>query len=210
MKEIVIVGAGGFGRELLQWIKDINKVENKWIIKGFIDDNLTALNGYDCDYNVIGAVKDWQPSKNEVYACAIANPQIKEKVALGLKVRGAVFTSVIHPKASLGSYNKIGEGLVMYPGARINVNTKIGDYVTLLSSGIGHDVNIGDYSTISSYCGVNGHVQIGSRVFIGGNAVIIPSKKIGDDAYVGAGSVVVSNVKAGTKVFGNPAKRLTI
>jgi len=59
MKEIIIVGASGFGRELLQWIKDINKIENRWIIKGFIDDNLSALDNYKCDYKVIGKVREW-------------------------------------------------------------------------------------------------------------------------------------------------------
>ncbi len=210
MKEIIIVGAGGFGRELLQWIKDINKVDCKWRIKGFIDDNRKALEGYECDYSVIGKISDWQPNENEVYACAIAEPKTKEKVITLLKNKGAVFESIIHPKASLGSFNKIGNGLIMYPGARLNVNIMIGDFVTLLSTGIGHDVSIGDFSTISSHCGINGHVQIGKRVFIGGNAVIIPSKKIGDDVYVGAGSVVIRNVKAGTKVFGNPAKKVNI
>jgi hypothetical protein len=60
MQELIIVGAGGFGRELLQWVKDINKVKQKWIIRGFIDDNLKALDNYECDYNIIGGIEDWQ------------------------------------------------------------------------------------------------------------------------------------------------------
>ncbi len=210
MKEIIIVGAGGFGRELLQWIKDINKVENKWIIKGFIDDNTSVLDNYECDYKVIGTIRDWEPNQGEVFACAIANPKIKEKIVTELKTKGANFEQIIHPRASIGEFNKIGEGVIMYPSARLTVNIKIGDFVSLLSSGVGHDVTIGDYSTISSNCGINGHVQLGKRVFIGSNSVIIPSRKIRDDAYVGAGSVVVSNIKSGTKVMGNPAKRLSL
>lgn len=210
MKEIIIVGAGGFGRELLRWIKDINQAGSKWIIKGFIDDNKSSLDGYECDCKVIGTIKDWQPNENEVFACAIANPKTKEKIVKSLKSRGAKFESIIHPRATIGEFNKIGEGVIMYPKAGLTVNIVVGDFVTLLSSGIGHDVVIGDYSTISSNCGINGHVQIGERVFIGSNSVIIPSKKIGNDAYIGAGSVVVSNVKLETKVMGNPAKRFSL
>ena len=73
MKDIIIVGAGGFGRELLQWIKDINKVENKWNIKGFIDDNINALSEYMCDYEVIGTISEWEPKKNEMFAISIDN-----------------------------------------------------------------------------------------------------------------------------------------
>lgn len=208
MQELIIVGAGGFGRELLQWVKDLNKVEHKWNIKGFIDDNLEALSKYRCDYEVIGKISDWQPAKDEVFACAIANPRLKEKIVVSLKERGAKFVTIIHPNAIIGEFNIVGEGVIIYPGARVTVNVKIGNFVTLLSSSIGHDVNIGDYSTISAFCGINGNVVIGKRVFTGSNAVIVPSRKIGDDAYIGAGSAVVTNIKAGTKVMGNPAKKV--
>lgn len=207
MKELIVVGAGGFGRELLHWIKAINREHKKWIIKGFIDDNLGALDGYECDYQVIGRIDSWQPGPAEVFACAIAHPQTKEQVVTELKARGAFFENIIHPQASTGEFNKIGEGLVMYPKANLTVNVTIGNFVTLLSSA-GHDVTIGDYSTISSFCGLNGKVQIGKRVFLGSHVAIVPGRKIGDDAFIAAGSVVVSNVKPNKKVMGNPAKTM--
>ena len=210
MKEIIIVGAGGFGKELLQWIKDINKLKNRWIIKGFIDDNLSALDNCECDYNVIGKIKEWQPEENEFFTCAIANPKIKEKIVKHLKQRGAKFDSIIHPRAMIGEFNKIGEGIVIYPGARLTVNITIGKFVTLLSSGIGHDVQIGDFSTISSHCSINGKVKLGKRIFLGSNSTIIPERTVGDDVYIGAGSVVIRNIKSCTKVFGNPARVINI
>jgi len=210
MKELIIVGAGGFGRELLQWAKDINKVNNRWLIKGFIDDDINAINGYKCSHNVIGTIKGWVPSKKEVFACAIANPKTKEQIITDLKAKGALFTDLIHPTALIGEHNMIGEALIMYPYARITTNTIIGDYVTLLSSVVGHDAQIGDYTTISSHCGINGKVKLGKRVFLGSHATIIPEKNIGDDAYIAAGSVVFNNVKQERKVMGNPAKKFTL
>jgi acetyltransferase-like isoleucine patch superfamily enzyme len=82
--------------------------------------------------------------------------------------------------------------------------------VFISKTDIGHDAVIGDFSTISSLCGVLGNVKIGNRVFLGSHAVILPSVSIGDNAYVGAGSVVIRNVKANTKVFGNPARRYDV
>lgn len=206
MKDLIIVGAGGFGRELLQWIKDINRVSQTWNIKGFIDDNPNALLGYDCDYSVIGSIADWESGDNEVFALAIAEPHTKVSVVGVLKQRGAEFADIIHPLAKISEFTKHGEGLVMYPSAALNVNTKVGDFVTLLSSGIGHDVVVDDYATISSYCGIPRGVHIGKRAYLADHAVILPEHSVGDDAYVGAGSVVVRNVPAGKKVFGNPAK----
>jgi sugar O-acyltransferase (sialic acid O-acetyltransferase NeuD family) len=187
LKELYIVGAGGFGRELLQWVKDINAVQEKWIIKGFLDDNL-----------------------NEELALGIAEPHIKEKLVKMLMDKGAKFATVIHPSARICEFCEYGEGLVMYPNSAIGPNCKVGNYVTLLSSGLGHDAEVDDFVTICSYCGVSGHVKIGKRSFIASHVVLPPSKKVGEDAYVGAGSVVVRNVRAGKKVFGNPAREIDL
>ncbi len=210
MKDMIIVGAGGFGREMLQWITDINQENKTWNIKGFLDDNRNALDKYSYPIKVIGTIKDWVPSANEVFACAIANPDIKETVVKHLKSRGAEFASIIHPNAAIGSYNQLGEGVVIYPGARIAVDVKIGDFVTFLHSFAGHDVRIGDYSTVFGGSSLNGFVNVGRSVMISSHVDVIPERKIGDHAFIGAGSVVVDNVKANTKVFGNPAKKMIL
>lgn len=210
MKDIIIIGAGGFGRELLQWIKDINKVKPTWTIKGFIDDNLGSLAGIECDYKVLGTISDWVPSDNEVFALAIANPKTKEKIVGIMKQKGAKFVDVIHPTAKICDFSEHGEGLIMYPHSMLCPNSKVGNYVTLLFSGIPHDAIVEDYVTISSYCGLTRGVHIGERAYLADHASVLPEKTIGNDAYVGMGSVVVRNVPVGKKVFGNPAKIIDI
>ncbi len=208
MKDLIIVGASGFGRELVQWVEDINKETPEWNILGFIDDNPNALDGCKCDYGIIGAIQDWMPSDKQYYACALAFPDVKYRIVTMLKERGAKFATLIHPTALVNKYAVIGEGVVVTPRSNINPDTKIGDFVSVLGSGIGHDSCVGSFSTLSGRCSINGHVQIGERVYVASGVTIAPSKKIGDDAYVGIGSVVISNVKPGTKVFGNPAKKM--
>lgn len=211
MKNLIIVGAGGFGRELLQWCKDIQKVKREWDIMGFIDDNLAALDGYLCNYKVLGTIDEWRPRENQVFALAVADPKTKENVVERLARRGAEFVSVIHPDAKIGDFNKLGNGLVLYPNARITVNVTIGDFVTVLdNTSIGHDVVIGDYTTISASCGINGHVEVGKYSFFGCNASTIPGIRIGDECHIGVGSVVVNNIKPRMHVFGNPAKRIAL
>ncbi len=209
MKELIIVGAGGFGRELLQWSKEINSIEPRWEIKGFIDDNPEALTGYDCDYGIIGSIRDWQPTENEQFVIALGFPAVKNKVVGSLLERGADIVSLIHPDAHIGSFCKIGRGCIIYPDCRITVNVSIGDYVTVLSQNfIGHDASIGDYSTLFGGCSVNGHVAIGERTLLNNGVSTVPSIKIGNDVNVGAGSFVVSNVRDGRHVFGNPARKI--
>ena len=206
MKKIIIVGAGGFGRELLQWIKDINSASPTWEIAGFIDDDPDALSEVECDYGVIGSIRDWQPKDDEVFALALGNPATKEKIVAAMKAKGAVFTPVIHPTATLTAFSKYGEGLIMFPYAKLSVNSAVGDFVTILSSGIGHDVYVGDYSTISGMCSILPNVKLGKRVFLAANVAITYDVKVGDDAYLGVGSIVLKDVAAGQRTFCNPAR----
>lgn len=209
MKDLIIVGAGGFGRELLQWVKDINKIEKKWNIVGFIDDTENPLKDKCCDYKVVGRIVDWQPKDNQEFVVAIGDPVGKEKVVQLLKEKGAQFATVIHPTANISEFAKIGEGVVIYPNSVIGPDTAIGNHVTILTStGIGHDAVIKEYTTISSFCDITGYVQIEKRVFIASRVSVIPKRKIGEGAYLGVGSVVIRNVRAGKHMFGNPAQEL--
>lgn len=208
MNKIYIVGAGGFGRELLWWIKDINKVKPAWEIAGFLDDDLHALDQYECDYKVVGTIKDWQPKEDEVFALALGSPALKRKIVKLLKVKGAKFASVIHPTAMVSEFAHYGEGFIMFPYAKLSANSTVGDFVTLLATPIGHDTIIGDYSVISGSCNVVRNVVIGKDVFLAAGACIAQDIHVGDGAYIGLGAVVLKDVKPGTKMFGNPARAL--
>lgn len=210
MKNLVIVGASGFGREILQWVKDCNANGESWEVKGFIDDNLDALNTYPCDKKIIGSITSYDILDDDYFVVAIAIPAIKKRIVEDLKLRGAKFAAIIHPTAIVGDYCSLGEGIVITPRAKISPNVTIGNFVTILGSAVGHDAVLSDYCTITGNCSVNGHVHLGEGVFVGSNACIAPGKKIGAWAYVGMGSMVISNVKPDTKVMGNPAKRINI
>lgn len=206
MTDIIIVGAGGCGREVANWIEDINKMEESWNILGFLDDNLEAFNDFPSKYQIIGTIKEHKPRVDVKYAMGIANPEVKKIVGSALIKKGAQFASIIHPSTRLYSEYNLGVGLVTYPNSKIATGCRIGDFVTLQSTILGHDSQLEDYVTVSSNCGITGGTKLREGCFIGDHACIAVGLEIGAGAYVGIGSVVIRDVPNSTRVFGNPAR----
>lgn len=209
MKNLYLVGAGGFGRELLNHIQTVHETHGaRWNIKGFLDDTDDPLHGKACDYGVVGTIRGYTPAPEDVLLMCIADPQAKRELVPFLKDKGAVFDSFLSPAAYLGRHNQIGEGAIVYAGFAMSVNVRIGDFATLLSCELAHDTQVGDYCTILGHAALLGNVSVGNGVFIGDSAKIAPNVQIGDDAYICMGSIVLKNVPAGAKVLGNPAREI--
>jgi len=209
MKNLYLLGAGGFGREVLAMLFGMQvKYGQQWNIMGFLDDTKDPLKDKACDAKVIGTIEDYFPKNDDVLALCVSDPKGKEKIVNLLKPRNVIFENIVHPKTYIGKYCTIGEGTIIMPNFGMTVNCTIGNFVTLQACCLGHDVNIGDFTTMSALANILGRVNIGKRVFIGANAVLAPSVHIEDDAFVGAGSVVLKKVKQGEKVFGNPAREI--
>lgn len=206
MQDVIIVGAGGLGREVLWVIEATNRIEPTWNVLGFIDDNLGALDGYALNYRVLGTIQDWQPSGGEEYALAIAAPKIKEKLVPALKARGARFATIIDPTSVIRDRVTLGEGVVMFNNVGISVDVTIGDFAFFNGfSGAGHDVVIGDYCTFGPRVSIAGATKIGKCVSVGASASTYPGITVGDYATIGMNSAVVRRVKPNTTVMGVPA-----
>lgn len=211
MQDIIIVCAGSTAQEVYSVIDIINHdavekgKEPEYNILGFIDDNPDAELADFVNASVIGRISDWQPIGNEVYAMGNSSPKAKEKIASMLKERGCRFETIIAPYARVKPYVEIGEGCII-TSYNINNGAIIGNFVNIQGSMIGGKTEIGDYSTTLGFANV-AQAKVGKRVYIGSHAVVL-GVPIEDDAFVCVGSIVVRKVKAGTKVFGNPAKRV--
>ena len=206
MKKLIIVGAGGFGREVYAWAKQHPDCGELWEISGFLDDDLSVLDAYAYPVDVIGSVEGHQPATDEVFVCAIGAPRIKKKVCQALLAKSATFISLVHPSTILGENIRLGTGVVLCPRVTLTADISIGDFVAInCHSSAGHDVVIGDWATISSHCDMTGNTRFGAGAFLATGVRIVPSKTVGEFAYVGAGAVVIRSVQDGQTVFGNPA-----
>ena len=206
MKDIIIVGAGHLGLDVYALIKEINAVKPTWNIKGFLNDFPVDLDQYCIYEKVIGTIQDWIPGKDEHFALAVGSPLGKEKVVNLLKSRGVVFETLISPRAVVAKSAKIGEGSIIISTSSIGTCAKIGKFVVVGNTIVSFNSSVGDFTNTASYVNIYRNVIVGKRVQIWTHSVIL--NNVDDDAIVGAGSVVVAKVKAGTKVFGNPAKRM--
>ena len=206
MKDLYIVGAGGFGREVYGWLHDMG-VSGDWQFGGFLDDNPEALNGFDYDKGIVAPIRDFTVNPSQLFVCGIGEISTKIKLCQPLLDQGAEFMTVIHPTATVGRNVRLGRGVVVCPGVVLTCDVEVGDMVMInCLSSAGHDVSIGDWCTISAHCDLTGYTKLGRGVFMGSGARVIPGKSVGENAIVGAGSVVIRSVAAGQKVFGNPAR----
>jgi sugar O-acyltransferase (sialic acid O-acetyltransferase NeuD family) len=207
MKSVVIVGAGGFGREVLEIFKDQNKQKKRWNILGFIDDN-KKLHGKNINnYTVIGGI-DWLKEHNEVECiCAIGEPGEKKKIVEKLQKMDVNFCNVIHPSVIMSEFIELGTGVIICAGTILTVNIKIMNHVIInLNCTIGHDAVIEDYCSIMPTVKINGQNHLSEGVYTGTGATLIHKISVGAWSIIGAGSVVINNIPERVVAVGVPAK----
>jgi sugar O-acyltransferase (sialic acid O-acetyltransferase NeuD family) len=208
-RRLLIVGAGGFGREVLQWAQDIAAEGCDWTIGGFLDADRAALDSYACEYRVLSSPAEYEPSDEDLLVCAIGDPATRMRVTVELTSRGARFATLVHPTAIVGSRSLLGEGCILCPRVTMTTDIRLGRHVIVNThSTIGHDVTIGDCCSLFSHCDVTGGATLEPGVTMGSHAAVLPGVRVGEFARISAGSVVSRRVKPFTTVFGVPAKKL--
>lgn len=207
MKKLVIIGAGGLGREVFHWAQKNPYNNNVWTLKGFLDDNPVALQGYDYPVPIINSIEGHIPASDELFVCAIGNPAFRERCASLIQQKGGEFINLIHPKATLGGNIILGRGVIINPGAILSADLRIGNHVVIDSNAnVGHDAVIGDYSHLSLAATVGGGAHIGKACFLGVNSTVLPRIELGDGATLGAGSVLTKDMPEGRILKGIPAR----
>lgn len=209
MKDIAIYGAGGFGREVLTLIEDLNHKDYSYRFVGFFDDSKQkgeSINGFP----VLGGMEDLNAWGDPIcLALAIGDPVIKKKVFDGITNPNVSFPTLIHPSVMIGDrhFVEIEEGCIICGGVIITVNIIIRRFVILnLSCTVGHDTEIGAFASFMPTVNISGEVNIGEGVYVGTGAKIINQLSIGEWTVVGAGAVVAKSLPAHCTAVGVPAK----
>lgn len=203
MKNIVIIGAGDLGKEIVWLIEDINKRQPTYLILGFLDDD-TAKSGTEFyGYKVLGGTEKLKELSLKIPLSAIVAIQdgsVRKKIVEAYSEFDR-WESIVHPTAVIASTSTVGKGSVFFPQVTVSVDSKLGCFgLYYIHSTICNDCRIGDYVSVMSGATVSERVEIGDECFLAAGASVYPHKRLGKGSKVAVEATVKKNYEYGAKV----------
>ena len=197
---VVLIGGGGFAKEVAQYALDVGKS-----IKGILSKE--APSAELAAHAHLGDEASYAIAADDEFVIAIGDARIRQRAYAGLEARGVRWASIVHPTAYIAPSAQLGPGAIICPFAFVGVHARLGAHVVLNTyASVGHDAIVGDCTVFSPYSCINGWANLGEAVFLGSQAVVTPKVVLGGISKVAAGSVVTQDAPRGSLLMGNPAK----
>lgn len=205
-RPLLIVGAGGFGREVAWLVEEINQEAARYELIGFLDDTATeTVEGYP----VVASVDSWvrRPDTRVQLVCAIGDPLTRLRTIKRLSDVGARFGTLVHPSVRHSRWVEFGEGTIVCADTTVTTNVTIGSHCIInLDCTVGHDAVLGDFTSVMPGVHLSGEVRIGTGVYFGTGAAVINRVSIGAWTIIGAGAVVAKDIPERVVAVGVPAR----
>jgi sugar O-acyltransferase (sialic acid O-acetyltransferase NeuD family) len=206
IRRILIVGAGGFGREVLLWARAVWPSQCG-LIAGFLSADAGRPNGQACPLPILADPSRFEPEPGDALILAIGIPETRRVVAESLESRGAKFLTLVHPTAIVAPTASIGAGSIVCPFSIVSDSAKVGRFALLnYHTSLGHDATAGDYAVLSPYATLGGAARIGNDVFMGMHASVGPGKHVGARSKVSANACALTDAPSDSIVFGVPGR----
>lgn len=211
-KKIVVVGAGGFAREVAWLIREIDRASGGVEFAGFVVTDPSRLGEHDSRELVLGGY-DWlERNRGAVDALAIGigtpGPRLKVSAELEARFPHLEWPALVHPSAIFErASTSLGRGVLVCAGVVGTVNLALEPFAMVnLCCTLGHEARLGEGCVLNPTVNISGGVVLGRGVLVGTGAQVLQYVEVGEGATVGAGAVVTKNVAPGTTVVGVPAK----
>lgn len=209
-KDLVIIGAGDFGREMANIVERINESRSnkEWNLIGFVDDNEKIQSMKIDGIPVVGKIDCLNKTRKELYAiCAVGVASTRKKVIEKIHNPNIKYATLIDPDARVYRDATVGEGSIICGGTIMSINTHVGDHVIVnLNCTLGHDAIVEQYSVINPGVNISGKVTVKECTDLGTGAKVIQGLRIGPKVTVGAGAVVIRDIVEEGTYVGVPAK----
>jgi sugar O-acyltransferase (sialic acid O-acetyltransferase NeuD family) len=208
-EQLVIVGAGGFGREVSLLVEEINQAAGeRWRFLGFIDEYQALWGKALRGYHVLGGWEALAELPQDVKViCVVGEPTLKRKLVEKALAMGRDFATLIHPEVKLAVDVEVGRGVLINKGCLLTTNISIGEHVSINPGcGLGHDAVIGAFTTLMWRVNISGNVKIGEGCLLGTGATVLQGLNVGAGSIVGAGAVVTKDIPKSCTAVGIPAK----
>lgn len=203
MKNIVIIGAGDLGKEVVWLIEDINKHAPTYLILGFLDDDEEKTGGEFYGYKVLGTtgrLEEISQRAPMAAVMAIQDGSARRKIAEA-HAGFDDWESIVHPTAVIAGSSPVGAGSVVFPQVTVSVDTKLGKFGLLyIHSTVCNDCRIGDYVSIMSGASVSERAEIGDECFLAAGSTVYPHRKLGRGVEVGVEAAVGRDYGDGARV----------
>lgn len=208
MKQLVIIGAGGFGRELLEMIPDVFP-EDRYTVKGFLAQDDGGLADYGIDVPVLADPLVYEPDASDRFLLAIGYMDVRRATVQALEAKGGQFETFVHPLARVARTAQIGRGAVVYPFAVVSNNARLDSHVHLnYFASVGHDCRLGRYCLLAPYATLNGFVDLSDEVYISTHATVAPGRRLGYRSKLSANSACMHDSGENMMIFGVPGRQV--
>lgn len=205
--KLFIYCAGGFGKEIMDMARRINRFESRWADICFIDDVIQAEESYGAKlYPFVAVVNKFDKAAIEI---VIAHGEPLSRKILFDKVKSAGYrlATLIDNTAIISDTARMGEGVIVTPYSSVSSLALVGNNVAINTKTIvGHDVKLGEHCVLSSLVNVGGASSVGENSYVGMGVQIKDKIAIGKDVIIGMGSVVYNDIPDEVIVLGNPAR----
>jgi len=206
VRRILIVGAGGFGREVLNWAHDAWPNHGDLVV-GFLAADCSPGNEPPLQRPILGPPSHYVPVAGDGLLLAIGIPGVRRVVAEELESRGAAFLTLVHPSAIVAPTAAVGRGAVVCPYAVVSDRARLGRCALMnYHSSLGHDASAGDFAVLSPYATLGGNAHVHDDVFMGLHATVGPGRTIGSRSKISANSCALADVPPESIVYGSPGR----
>ena len=207
MRDLVIVGAGGFARETAA-----AAARAGWRVLGFVDDDPALAGTTRSGLPILGDVDSVAGRPDAAVVVCVGNPRnyvARQRIVHRLGLPAERYATVVHPTAEIGAGSVVGPGSVLLAGTVLTADVVVGSHVAVMPQAVlTHDNRVADYATIASGVRLGGGVVLDCGAYVGAGALVREGVKVGAWSLIGMGSVVLRDVPPDEIWAGNPARKL--